>query len=113
MNTPLGDGQKAPYTLIETDDLGFPATPDAGDVVSVVASDPDAVTIVPDATPAAGTAGSGFVVSSGTKLATDVVLTPTLTKADGTVKTGNTVTIDVVAGIASGLSFGLGAPLPK
>jgi hypothetical protein len=110
-NFALGDTEKAPYTLVELDADSNPAMPKAGDVISVVSSDTASATIVPDATPVAGSVASGFVVG-GKKLQTGVIITATVTHTDGT-SLNTTDTIDIVGGAASSLSFGLGAPVAQ
>jgi hypothetical protein len=109
-NTQLGDSQKVPYTLIETDAKNNPVPAAPSDSISVVSGDTTMLTVVPDVTPAAGTVGSGFLVG-GAKLGT-VTVTATVTHADGSIMTA-TDSIDIVAGAASSLAFGLGAPIPQ
>lgn len=110
-NFQLGDTQKAPYTLIELDADANPATPGSADVISIVSSDTASATVVPDATPVAGSVASGFIVG-GAKLQTGVVITATVTHADGT-SLSVADTIDIVGGKASSLSLGLGAPVAQ
>ena len=110
-NFQLGDTEKTPYALTELDADSNPATPDPADVISIVSSDPASATVVPDATPAAGSVASGFIVG-GTKLQTGVTITATVTHADGT-SLSVVDTIDVVGGKASSLSLGLGAPVAQ
>lgn len=112
MNTQLGDTQKVPYTLTALDADGNPASLAAGDVVVVSSSDTASATVVPDATPAAGSLASGFILG-GKKLQVGVVITAAANKADGSVDLTVTDTIDIVAGAASALSFGLGAPVSQ
>lgn len=111
-NPQIGDTEKAPYTLVELDADSNPALPSAGDVISITSSDTDSATIVPDATPVAGSVASGFVVG-GKKLQVGVVITASVTHADGTTLGPVTDTIDIVGGVASSLSFGLGAPVAQ
>jgi hypothetical protein len=111
-NTQLGDTEKAPYTLVELDADSNPASPDPGDVIVITSSDPLSATIVPDATPVAGSVASGFVVG-GKKLQAGVVITAALTHADGTQLPTVTDTIDVVGGKASSISFALGPPVAQ
>jgi hypothetical protein len=108
-NFQLADVQKVPYTLTELDADGNPASPQPGDAVSIVSSDTASATIVPDAAPAAGSVASGFILG-GKKLQTGVTVTATVAHADGS-KLSVTDTIDVVAGAASTISLGLGAPV--
>ena len=55
---------------------------------------------------------SGFVVG-GSKLQTNVVLTATVTHADGSPSLTVTDTIDIIGGKATTLSLGLGAPVSQ
>jgi hypothetical protein len=110
-NFQLGDTEKAPYTLTELDADSNPATPQDGDVITVVSSDTASATVVPDATPIAGSIASGFVVG-GKKLQTGVTITATVTHTDGT-SLSVVDTIDIVGGKASSLSLGLGAPVAQ
>lgn len=110
-NFQLGDTEKVPYALTELDADSNPAVPQATDVIAIASSDTDSATVVPDATPAAGSVASGFVVG-GKKLQTGVTVTATVTHADGTSLT-ITDTIDIVGGAASSLSLGLGAPVSQ
>jgi hypothetical protein len=110
-NPQIGDSQKAPYTLTGTDAAGNPAVLETGDTVTVVSSAPASLSVVPDATPAAGSIASGFLVG-GKTLATGIVVTATIAHADGT-SASVTDTIDVGAEEASSLSFGLGAPVSQ
>jgi hypothetical protein len=107
----LGDTEKAPYALTELDADSNPATPATGDVITITSSDSASATVVPDATPAAGSIASGFIVG-GKKVQTGVVIAAAVTHADGTVLTVSD-TIDVVGGKASSLSLGLGAPVSQ
>jgi len=110
-NFQLGDTEKASYALTELDAASNPALPSPGDVISVTSSDTASATIVPDATPVAGSIASGFVVG-GKKVQTGVVITASVTHSDGT-SLSVTDTIDVVGGVASSLSLGLGAPVAQ
>jgi hypothetical protein len=110
-NFQLGDTEKAPYALTELDADSNPATPAAGDVINITSSDVGSATVVPDATPSAGSIASGFVVG-GKKLQTGVVISASVTHTDGT-SLSVSDTIDVVGGKASSLSLGLGAPVSQ
>ena len=109
-NPQIGDNQKAPFTITEFDSKNFPVLPAAGDTVTVVPSDTNAVSVVMDPTPASGTVASGFIVGGNPTANVDIVAT--VTHADGTTLTA-TDTVDIVAGAASSLAFGLGAPIPQ
>jgi len=109
-NFQLGDTEKAPYSLTELDAASQPATPLPSDVLTIVSDSPGSLSIVPDATPKAGTVASGFIVGGTPKVG--VVITATVKHADGTSLTTSD-TVDVVGGAASSLSFGLGSPVPK
>ena len=110
-NPQLGDTQKVSYALTELDGASNPASAQAGDVVSVVSSAPASITVVPDATPVAGSVASGFLVG-GKTLAVGVTVTASVTHVDGT-SLSVVDTIDVVGGVASSLSLGLGAPVSQ
>jgi hypothetical protein len=110
-NFQLGDSEKVAYALTELDAASNPASLSPGDVVSIVSSDTAALTVVPDATPVADSIASGFLVG-GKKLATGVVVTASVTHTDGTALTVAD-TIDIVGGVASSISLGLGAPVSQ
>lgn len=110
-NFQLGDTEKVAFSIIELDADSNPATPEPGDVITVVSSDTASLTVVIDTTPASGTQASGFLVG-GTKVQTGVTATATVTHADGT-SLSVTDTLDIVGGKASSLSFALGAPIPQ
>lgn len=111
MNFQLGDTEKVQYALTELDGASNPATAQPGDVVSVVSSDNDSASVVPDATPTAGSVGSGWILG-GKKLAVGLTITATVTHADGT-SLSVADTLDIVGGKASSLSLGLGAPVSQ
>lgn len=111
MNYPLGDTQKVPYSITEIDADKQPTQGVASDVISATSSDADSLTVVQDATPAAGTVASGFLVG-GSKLQTGVVFTVTVTHADGTSLTATDL-IDIIPGAATSLSIGLGTPVAQ
>lgn len=110
-NFQLGDTEKVAYALTELDALSNPTQGVATDVISVTSDSPGSATIVPDATPAAGSVASGFVVG-GKTLKVGVAVTASVTHLDGTSLTV-TDTIDIVGGTASSLSLGLGAPVSQ
>jgi len=109
-NFQLGDTEKAPYALTELDAASNPASPQPGDVISIVSSDTASATVVPDATASAGSIASGFIVG-GKKLGT-VTITATVTHTNGDKLTVSD-DIDIVGGVASSLSLGLGAPVSQ
>ena len=116
-NFSLGDTEKVPYALTELDADSNPASLSPGDTITVVSSDTDSLTVVPDSVPVDGSVASGFLVG-GKKLQLGVTVTATVAHAaagDGTPGTSLTVTdlIDVVGGVASSLSLGLGAPVSQ
>lgn len=111
MNPQLGDTEKVPYALTELDADSNPATPKSDDTITITSSDTDSATVVPDATPVAGSVASGFILG-GKKLQTGVTITATVAHSDGTSLTV-TDTIDIVGGAASSLSLGLGAPVAQ
>lgn len=110
-NFQLGDTEKAPYALTELDADSNPALPSPGDTIAITSSDTGSATVVPDPSPAAGSVASGFILG-GAKLQTGVVITATVTHTDGTSLTVSD-TIDIVGGVASSLSLGLGAPVSQ
>lgn len=110
-NFQLGDTERVAYTLTELDADSNPATADPSDVVSVISSDTKSITVVPDATPVAGSVASGFLVG-GRLVQTSVNITATVTHTDGTTLSVSDL-IDVVGGKASSLSLGLGAPVSQ
>lgn len=107
-NFQLQDVQKVPYSLQAVDADGNPAQLEAGDTVDVSSSDPASATVVPDATPAAGSVASGFVVG-GAKLGT-VQVNAAVKKADGSAGPTGAVSIDIVGGPAASISFSMGTP---
>ena len=111
-NFQLGDTEKVQYSLTALDADSNPATLAPGDVISVTPSDTDSATVVPDATALAGTLGSGFILG-GKKLQVGVTITASATKADGTLDVTTTTLIDIVGGVATSLSLGLGAPVAQ
>lgn len=111
-NFVLGDTQKVPYALTELDADGNPTSGDPGDTIDIASSDPASVSVVPDASPAAGSVASGFLVG-GSKLGTGISITATLTPAGGGAPLVATDLIDVIAGAASSISLGLGAPVSQ
>src|ERR1019366_2751547 len=104
MNFQLGDTEKVAYALTELDVDSNPATPEAGDVITVASSDTASITVVPDATVASGSVASRFPVG-GTKLQTGVQITASIAHADGTPTLTVTDLVDVVGGKASSLSL--------
>jgi len=110
-NFQLGDTEKVPYALTELDADSNPATPKSDDTITIVSSDTDSATVVPDETPVAGSVASGFIVG-GKKVQAGVSITATVTHADGTSLTVTDL-IDVVGGAASSISLGLGAPVSQ
>lgn len=110
-NLQLQDVQKVPYSLTAVDADGNPASLGAGDTVVVSSSDPASATVVPDATPAAGTVASGFIVG-GAKLGT-VQINAAVTKADGSAGPTGAVSIDIVSGPAASIAMSLGTPVAQ
>jgi hypothetical protein len=110
-NFQLGDTEKVPYALTELDADSNPATANPADVISITSSDTASATVVPDATPAAGSVASGFIFG-GKKLQAGVQIVATVTHPDGT-SLSVTDLIDIVGGAASSISLGLGAPVSQ
>jgi len=111
-NFQLGDTEKSPYAVTVLDGDSNPAVLDPTDTVTVVSSDVASMTVVPDATPAAGSVASGFVLG-GAKLQVGVTLTATVTPGPTSITKAITGVdlIDIVGGVANSLSIGLGAPV--
>lgn len=110
-NFQLGDTEKVAYALTELDADSNPATANPADTISITSSDTASVSVVPDATAAAGSVASGFLVG-GSKLQVGVAINATVTHPDGT-SLSVVDLIDVVGGAASSLSLGLGAPVSQ
>src|SRR5438128_5291442 len=106
MNLQLADTQKVPFKLIELDGDLNPAEGAPTDRVTVLSSDPASATVALDPTPAAGSVASGFVLG-GKKLQNGVVITATVTHADGT-NFSATGVLDIIAGVAVSVSFNFG-----
>lgn len=118
-NFQLQDVQKVPYAFLATDAIGDPASPNAGDSVTIVSSDTDSLTVVPDATPdpAKFPAGSdpiqtGFLVA-GKKLQIGVSVTATAKLASGAVIDPVVDLIDVVGGPGVNAGLTLGTPVAQ
>jgi hypothetical protein len=112
-NFQLGDTEKAPYTVVVLDGASNPATLQPGDTVTVTSQDVASVTVVPDATPVAGSVASGFIVG-GKKVQPNVVITATATlAASENPLPPATAMVDVVGGVASSISLGFGAPVAQ
>jgi hypothetical protein len=110
-NLQLQDQQKIPYSLTGVDKDGLPAQLAAGATVAVSSSDPTLATVVADATPAAGSIASGFIVAQP-KLGT-VQINAAVTNADGSAGITGAVSIDIVSGPAASIAFGLGTPVAQ
>lgn len=110
-NLQLQDVQKVPYAIQAVDADGNPAALAAGSTLAVASSDPTMATVVPDATPAAGSVASGFIVGQS-KLGT-VQINVQETKADGTAGLSGAVSIDIVSGPAAQLVIAPGTPVAQ
>ena len=110
-NFQLQDNNKVAYQLTAVDADGNPAQLAAGATVAISSSDEAMATVVPDATPAAGTVASGFVVG-GAKLGT-VQINAVTTNADSSAGPTGAVSVDIVSGPAASISFSLGAPVAQ
>jgi hypothetical protein len=106
-NFQLQDVEKVPYSLTAVDADGNAATLPAGATI-VSSSDPASAEVVPDAVPAAGSVASGVIVGKA-KLGT-VQISAAVTNADGSAGVTGAVSIDIVAGPAATIAFGLGTP---
>lgn len=111
-NTQLGDTEQMSYTVTELDADSNPATPLPGDTCVVSSSASASASVVPDATPVAGSIASGQIVG-GKALATGVSISALVTHADGTTLGPVTALVDVVGGVASSISIGFGAPVAQ
>lgn len=107
----LQDVQKVPYSVVAVDADGNPAALATGATIAVASSDPTIATVVPDASPAAGTIASGFVVGQS-KLGT-VQISVAVTNADGTPGPTGTAPVQVVAGAAATIQVNLGAAVSQ
>ena len=107
-NFQLGDTEKVSYAVTILDADSNPASLQPGDVVSATSSSPS-MTVLPDATPVAGSVASGFLLGTAA-LATGVVFTVAIT---GSVNLTATDTIDIVGGPASSISIALGTPVAQ
>jgi hypothetical protein len=111
----LGDTQKVSYALNAVDADGNVAALPAGDTVSVVSADPTIAQVVPDASPAAGSVASGFILGQS-KLGTTQV-TATAIGSDGTTPDPSLApavqAIQTVAGAAASMGFTLGTPVSQ
>jgi hypothetical protein len=111
----LGDTQKVSYALNAVDADGNVAALPAGDTVSVVSADPTIAQVVPDASPAAGSVASGFILGQS-KLGTTQI-TATAIGSDGTTPDPSlspaVQAIQTVAGAAASMGFTLGTPVSQ
>ncbi len=110
-NFQLQDSQKVPYQLTAVDADGLPASLPAGASVAVSTADPTLATVVPDATPVAGSIASGFIVAQP-KIGT-VQINAAVTNADGSAGPTGAVAVDIVSGPAASIAFNLGAPVAQ
>lgn len=109
----LQDNQKVSYGINFTDADGNAAAIPAGDTVAVVSSSASC-TVAPDASAAAGFAASGFILGSATLGTAQVTATATTAAgaADASIAPA-AVSIQVVAGPATGETFTLGTPVSQ
>jgi hypothetical protein len=107
-NFQLGDTEQVSYGVTVLDADSNPAVLLPTDVVSATSSSAS-MTVVPDATPAAGTVASGQLLGTAA-LATGVVFTVSIT---GSVNLTATDLIDIVGGPASSISIALGTPVAQ
>lgn len=113
-NFQLGDTEKTPYALTVLDGDSNPAVLDPTDTIEIVSADTASLTVVPDASPSAGSVASGFLVG-GSKEQVGVAVTATVTPGPSSTTKAMTVTdlIDIVSGPAASISLGLGAPVAQ
>jgi hypothetical protein len=110
----LQDSQKVNYALNAVDADGNVAQLPAGDTLVVASSATASATVVPDATPAAGSIASGFILGGATLGA--VQITATAQTAAGTPDTTiapATQSFTIVAGSATTIGFTLGTPVSQ
>lgn len=107
----LADNQKVSFLFVPEDSLGNPVTIVAGSEVTVTSSDTASVSVVLDATPAAGSVASGFLVA-GSKLQDGVTITGRYTPP-GQITITAVQTIDVIAAVASQAEIKLGTPVSQ
>lgn len=110
VNPQLGDSQKQTYAFSIFDSDNQPVTPVTGDTITVVASSAS-ITVTPDASPAAGSVASGFLV--GGAPAKGVTVTATYTPISGAAPIVVVDTIDIVAGAAATGTLILGTPVSQ
>lgn len=109
-NFQLQDIQEVPYQLTALDADKLPGAALApGATIVVSSADPTLATVVPDATPAAGSVASGMILAQP-KLGT-VQLNAAVTNADGTAGPTGAIAIDIVNGPAATIAFNLGTPV--
>lgn len=112
MNFPLGSTQKVPYRVSHIDGAALAS----GNTLEVVSGDLASATIVPDATPAAGSLASGFIVG-GAKAQTGLQITTNEKNAAGTVVDSITILIDVTVAPppppVANLAIALGVAVPQ
>ncbi len=111
-NFQLGDTEQVAYAITVLDGDSNPATLAPGTTVTVVSSNTAALSVEPDTTPAAGSVASGLLVG-GTKLATGVSVTATVTLPGVSAPFVAVDLIDVVGGTANSISIGLSAPVSQ
>lgn len=106
MSKDLGDSEHATATIAPLDKAGNPATVQAGSTVFAV-SDPSLVTVTPvDDT-------SAVVQAIGPLGSFDLTVSADADLGDGVVTITDSLTINVVAGVAANLGLGLGVPEPN
>lgn len=111
----LQDSQEVSYALNATDKDGNVAQLPTGDTILVASSATASATVVPDATPAAGSLASGFILGGATLGA--VQITATAVGSDGVTPdatiTPATQSFTIVAGGATAIGITLGAPVSQ
>ena len=110
-NFQLQDVQKVSYALSAADADGNPSVLAAGATVAVSSSDVTMATVLPDATPAAGSLASGFILGAA-KLGT-VQINAAVTNADGSAGLTGALAIDIVSGPAATISMAPGTPVAQ
>lgn len=107
----LQDIQEVPYQINAVDADGNPTTNiPAGATAAVTSSDPTIASVVPDATPAAGSIASGVIVGQS-KLGS-VTITEQVSDASGNALfPASTAVVQVVASNATGAAIAFGAPV--
>jgi len=110
-NFQLGDSQKVDYQLLAKDAKGEPALAQPGDTITIASSDLAMATVVPDATPVAGSVASGFIVA-GNAVGT-VTINASYAPADGSPAFTASQLIDIGSGKTASVALNLGTAVAQ